>query len=270
MIRYEDIARAIQVRHLQVGLDDAVSVAPSDDPRVAAEILRSRGFDQAPVVDATELLGIVRTASLAGAATVEEVREPIRAEELVSADAPVSQLLAWLISMPCLYVLDGRRITGFVLEADLNKQPARLYFYLLIANLELGLAQRLRSLSAADEARLIGAMSDDMATKLQALREAGRTDDADADLVAYMTFSEILRLAGRIDEIRGPLGFATRKDWDSTKSLIELRNAVMHPAKELVGRRCTLVRLAGLDTKLRDLLRRLDDLPTPEWTAGEP
>lgn len=264
MIRYEDIARAIQVRHLQVGLDDAVRVAPSDDPRVAAEILRSRGFDQAPVVDRSELLGVVRTLALAGAATVEEVREPIHAEELVSADAPVSQLLAWLISTPCLYVLDGRRITGFVLEADLNKQPARVYFYLLIASLELGLAHQLRTWMGGDEARLIAAMSDEMAAKAQTIRETARELDTDTDLIAYLTFSEILRLTGRIEDVRSALGFASRSHWDNTKPLIELRNAVMHPTKELIGRRCTLERLAGLDALLRNLLGRLDDVATPE------
>ena len=46
---------------------------------------------------------------------------------------------------PCLFVLDGRRITGFFVEADLNKQPARTHFYLLVASLEGGLAHLIGS-----------------------------------------------------------------------------------------------------------------------------
>jgi len=81
----------------------------------------------------------------AGVGTAGEALGEIRPEHLVSADVPVSRALEWLMETPCLFVLDGRRITGFFVEADLNKQPARTHFYLLVASLEGGLAHLIGS-----------------------------------------------------------------------------------------------------------------------------
>jgi hypothetical protein len=258
VIRYEDITTAIQVRHLQVPIDEAVHFQLDDNAQLAEAILRARGFDQAPVVDGNQVIGTVRRVSLSDLPTVRDAYQRLQPSELVSADAPVSNLLEWLPTTPCLYVLDGRRITGFVVEADLNKQPARVYFYLLIATLELALAQRLRVWMEADESRLIRAMGARMADSVEQRRAEARAGDSDTDLVAYMTFSEIVRVVGKTAVLREELGYPTRTKWKEVEALIELRNAVMHPTRDLVGRECSLETLAARDALLRRLLGRID------------
>lgn len=84
MIRFEDISAAIHVRHLQVEIAEALTFERADRAGLAADALAARGFDQAPVVEGDRVIGLVRVAAL-----------------------------QWLMESPCLFVLDGRRITGF-------------------------------------------------------------------------------------------------------------------------------------------------------------
>ena len=272
MIRYEDIATAIQVRHLEVDIDEALTFGIGDPAAAAAAAMAERGFDQAPVVAGGSVIGLVRRASLSGVALVGDRFDPIHTEHLVSADAPVSQALVWLRDTPCLFVLDGRRITGFFVEADLNKQPARTYFYLMVASLEAGLAQLLREWAGGVEARLEGAMSERMWKRVAAAREEAQVDDVDADLVTYLLFSDVLRMVGAIPEIRGKLGARGPRHWNKlTGSLVGLRNAVMHPARDLVGRGRSLDQLNALDGVLRVLLLRLEEPPgavVPNASSG--
>lgn len=261
MIRYEDIAGSIQVRHIQVPLELALGYTVDAAAESALEELRARGFDRAPVLDGQALVGLVyanRLVELAG--SIREVVEPIRPEQLVSADAPVSQALGWLQDAPCLFVLSGRRVTGFFVEADLNKQPARLYFYLLVATLETGLAARLRMWMGHDEELLLSAMPPAVRRRALLARGESRASDTDVDLVAYLTFSDILRIVEHVDDIRTALGSRSRNHWKSIRGpLVELRNAVMHPTRDLLDVRRGLADLAAMDAQLRDLLARLED-----------
>ncbi len=74
-----------------------------------------------------------------------------------------------------------------------------------------------------------------------------------------LLFSDLLRLAGAIPEVRSRLGAPSPGHWHRlTSGLVGLRNAVVHPTRDLVGRQRSLARLVELDTLLRDLLRRLE------------
>ena len=262
MIRYEDISAAIQVRHLQVRLTEALTFGPFDSADKAAAELVSRGFDQAPVLERGRLTGLVRVVKLReGARLVKDAVDPIEAEDLVSADAPVSSALDWLLAKSCLFVLEGREITGFFLQTDLNKQPARTYFYLLVGGVELGLAQILRAWTGAVEDRILGVMSEQTRRRVLKERGAGRREDFDADLVAYLNFSEILCLAGAIPEIREALAIRGLGSWDHiSRGFVGLRASVMHPTKNLLGRERPLPMLVDLDHSLRQLLLSVEVL----------
>jgi hypothetical protein len=123
----------------------------------------------------------------------------------------------------------------------------------------LVLAQRLRDWMAGDESRLLTTMGAGMATNVKARLDEARAADSDTDLVAYLTFSEIVRLGGKIAAVRQSLGYASRERWREVQALNELRNAVMHPTRDLVGRDCSLSVLADRDRLLRALLNRLDE-----------
>ena len=265
MIRYSDIADSIQVRHLQVELDQAVAFEPEEPADRALTLLAARGFDRAPVLEGRSLIGLIEGARLTDVSgPIRDLVVPIRPEQMVSADAPVSQALEWLLDTPFLFVLSGRRVTGFFDQADLNKQPARLYFYLLVAALEIALSSQLRRWRGKDEDGLLARMPATVRQRALIAREAALKADTEVDLVAHLTLPEILRVVQQIDEIRVPLGSPTRRHWEGrTGALTDLRNAVMHPTRDLLDADHTLEHLVRMDVLLRDLLARLSDVTVP-------
>jgi hypothetical protein len=110
-------------------------------------------------------------------------------------------------------------------------------------------------------------MSPQMRERVMQAREEARAEDVDADIVAFLLFSEILRVVGAVPELRAQLGARGARHWHRmTSRLVRLRNAVMHPTRELVGRESSVATLVTHDALLRGLLRRLespqsDDLP---------
>lgn len=271
MIRYPDIANSIQVRHLQVPLEQAVAFGPDEPADRALTLLRTRGFDRAPVLEGRSLLGLVEATRLTDeSGPIRDLVIPIRPEQMVSADAPVSQALEWLLEVPFLFVLSGRRVTGFFVQGDLNKQPARLYFYLLVATLEIALATELRRWRGKDEDKLLDRMPATVRQRALIAREDALQADTEVDLVAHLNLSEILRVVERIEEIRVPLGSPTRRHWKARSGpLVELRNAVMHPTRDLLDAEHTLEHLVRMDVLLRDLLARVEDVIVARPTSTE-
>ncbi len=255
MIRYPDIASSIQVRHLQVPLEQAVTFDPDAPADAVLRELRERAFDRAPVFDG-RVVGVVEAASLGGCdGSIRDLVRAVDPQQIVSADAPVSLALEWLVETPFLFVLSGRRITGFFVQADLNKQPARLYFYLLVSALEMGLASELRRWRGRDDEKLLAAMPAAVRRRVLIARDEALAKDTEIDLVDHLTFSEILRVVERIPDIRVPLGSPSQRQWKLRSGpLVDLRNAVMHPTRDLLDSSHPLGHLVRMDELLRDLL----------------
>ena len=102
-------------------------------------------------------------------------------------------------------------------------------------------------------------------------RDEARDEDVDADLVAFLLFSDILRIVGAVAELRSQLGARGPRHWHKeTGRLVGLRNAVMHPTRELVGRERSLTQLVELDARLRRLIQRLEVEPPLDSGASSP
>ncbi len=216
-------------------------------------------FDQAPVIDRTGLLGVVTRLALEQATgPVSDDVEPVRPIDMVSADAPVATLMSWLLNRQWLMVLDGHATTGFVVAAELNKRPVRTYSYLLVASFEAGLADVVRSWAGAGEERILEELTDAQRRRVTAARTAARREDVDADLVAYLYLSDLLRIVGHVPELRRAVGPPSGRAWAKrTGSLNGLRHAVMHPTRDLLDRERPLGRLIELETELHALLATL-------------
>ena len=156
---------------------------------------------------------------------------------------------------PFLYVLDGRDIEGFIMPTDVNKQAGRTYFYLRLAEFEVFLADLLRHLVESTD--LEQRLGEERLNKLVPAIERDKGRDVATDLVSYMNFADLLRVAGRTPEILGRFGCASKTVWDKeTGALDGLRNKVMHPAKPLLKEGRAIGPLLKLDQRLQDLLQR--------------
>ena len=260
MIGYEELARSFQARHLAVQMDEALAFSPRTHVEEARAQLLANNYDQAPVIEGGRVKGFVLTSRLAEqepGAHIGQFQTLIGPGNIVSADAPVGHLLEWIIGPGLLFVIDGREITGFVTVSDFNKQPARAYLYMLLATVEIGLADLLRRRFSTDQTQLLAFLSDDARQDVEEHYRADRALNLEGDFVSYLEFSQLLRIVGKHPSVRDGLGYRSRNAWDAeVGSIVDLRNEVMHPVRTLVSGKGGLVRVQGLEVRLRRIVSR--------------
>jgi hypothetical protein len=264
---HEEIESAIRVRHLQTSLGESVWFASATSEADAVRALLPHGFEQAPVVDDGLTVGFVLASELDPAAETPlgAKAHPLAAGHLVSADSSLLEALPWLTTHRLLFVLDGNAITGFVTPSDLNKQAGRTYFYLMLAELELFLAELIRT-QFPDQRIAIGLLSANRAQKVIDRYAQDRAENVDADLVACLTFADVCDIAERDDSIREHLGFTSRKRAARAFGpLKRLRDEVMHLVRALLAVERPVEELVRLD---RDLHQLVDAARRAQGIAG--
>jgi hypothetical protein len=270
LISYDQLGIAFQARHLAVPMESAYCVDPATSVQDALEELRLRHFDQAPVRRGQRITGYVlesRLATAPPASRVSQYAQTIREGNLVSADAPIGKLLEWIIAPGLLFVIDGREITGFVTVSDFNRQAARAYFYLLIATLEAGLAELVRSRFIENQEQCLALLWPEQAADVRRKFATDVRDDTQADLVANMNFSHLLRVALRDQDLRGRLGAVADVLERDFNDVVRTRNQIMHPTGSLVTRKAGAVRLRAHEELLRATVQRIELVHEVE-TAG--
>jgi hypothetical protein len=232
-----EIADSIQVRHLQVPIEEALVLRQDEPSLEAAGRLSERNFDRAPVVTDGRVIGVAERTQLQAAAGsfVGEAYDRLDPSLLVSADAPVARLLGWLATSEFLFVLDGHDITGFVTSGDLNKQPGRTYFFLLLADVEMRLADLVRRRYAASPAEPLALLVPARATIVRARHATAQQADREPDYVAYFNLADLLRVVKNDRTLLATMQMHSRATWKHlTGSFPELRNAVVHGVRDLV------------------------------------
>ncbi len=217
----------------------------------------AEGFDTAPVTRNGQVCGYVRRAEVVqGQGCVEPYVHTITANTVVSGDTALAALMRGLRGVEFLFVVEGHNIVGLVTPSDLNKQPGRTYFYLLVAALELRLAQCVRT-HFVQQGEALALVSSGRQEKIKLrLTEEARADVV-ADTVAAMDFTDLFTIVEKTDALREAFGQYSRRSWQSQVStpILELRHDVMHVVRTLTSDAPTsLQRMISLDDLLRALL----------------
>jgi hypothetical protein len=178
---------------------------------------------------------------------------------VVSADASVGRLLEWIIEPGFLFVLEGRDVTGFITVSDFNKQPARAYLYTLLARLEVGLAELARRRFGADQSPILGLLSTESRAEVEALYRPDVGAGEEGELVAYLDFSDLVRIAERDVEMRARIGDWSVAAWNRhVGGLVDLRNKVMHPVRNVVLTKGGLEQLQKREQRIREVIVKVD------------
>lgn len=255
---FDDIVESLRVANIQTPFDRIVGFQVEDQSVSAAALMRERRYDFAPVFDGVELLGRVRlerlTATVGG--NVGRALEPLAGSYMTTAHSTIPEAMRWLEDDPWLLVLDGRRISGLVTPSDLNRQAARAYFYLLLVDFEIRLAEAIRDIFPDQEIAL------DLLSAL-ARRQVGRRiaksgqGDVESDAVSAMSLRDLIDIGSAASSVQDKLDHILASDWEWARTkLIQFRHEIMHPTKQLLDDRNglgnliefeeTLSRLAGL------------------------
>jgi hypothetical protein len=267
-LAYDVLAAAIQARHLQTALESATWVRPADPPGLAAQELASLDYDQAPVGRPTRVLGYVLIHELreVEGARVGRRYHRLDASVMLSGSAGIPDVIDVLLRRPLAFVVDGRRITGFVTLSDLNKHPARAHFYLLLADLEMSLADAIRE-RFPDQVLAVAMLGDEQ-KKVQSRYRRDQRANVAVDLVSGMDLGHLLVVAGDDPVLKTTFRPRSRQSWSSwTEELTKLRNSVMHPVLSLLEHERTAADLARIEREVRGILMRVPAI-RPRASAG--
>jgi hypothetical protein len=172
---------------------------------------------------------------------------------LVASDVAISDLIRFLVEQPFLFMLQGRAITGLITAADLGRPAARTYFYLMLSQLEIAVADVVRAtfLNQEDAVTLLSTGRKEKHAKLVG---ALKTQDEFIDDVAALSLMDLLSIIGRVPRLR--VHFESERGLRAlTRGVAGFRNDVMHPARQF-GPATTLgvPKLVAFDEQLRQLI----------------
>ena len=234
-----DIGQGVQARHIQ---KDLVRAPAFDLYAKAGNVLKKMNanhWENAAVMSKGRIVGYVRRSKLLKADPEQPIRNvtnSLAGGAIVSGDTPIAEIMDWIAEQRILFVLEGREITGGISIWDFNKQPARAYYYLVLAGLEIALADLIRWKYGNNQANLIARLGSRDVEELNERMDRDRAGSGHEDVVSYLNFKHLLRIFEKDRALRMELGKYETNKWNSmTKPLGELRNEVMHPVKTLVG-----------------------------------
>ncbi len=264
----EVIASVITVKEIQTGLEGATAFPPGISQYEAARVLAAGKFDNGPVMLDGKPLGhvVLKELDPRSKSPIQSRLHPLGPGTLLSADTPVGTAMHWLAEAPFLFVLDGREVTGLVTYADVNKQPGRLHFFLLLMDFELALSGTIRQ-HYRNQRDLYGHLSQ---ARSRAIEERFRKDQAEnveSDRLASMNLSDLLTIAGHDERIRKAFNVPTKTKWHNmTGGLNKLRNDIMHPTRQsLLANFRGLNKLISYETRLLQLIAAV---PTSATMVG--
>lgn len=254
---YDDISRTIVVRHIQTPAERLRGFAPEEEVESVRRVLEDGNFDYGPVMrDLTVIGRIARKAcgSAPSSSRVGSLAEPLAATMLISADTEISRAIRALAEDPWLLVVGGRSIAGVITPSDLNRQAARTYFYLLLADFEIRLADVIRT-EFLDPDVVLSLVGEETRVEITRRHTVAQAGEVDSDLVAAMDLSDLVNIGARSAPVRSAFGTGSRTGWeDIAGPLCEFRNQVMHLARPMLDDHLGLPRLIRMEERLRALL----------------
>lgn len=234
-----DLGQGVRARHIQIDMERAPTVDLYAKAGNVLKTMNANHFENIPVTSKGRVVGYVRRSKLQKAdpeGPIRNVTNSLAGGAIISGDTPISEIMEWIADQRILFVLEGREISGVVSIYDFNKQPARAYYYLVLAGLEIALADLIRWRYANKQANLIAHLGSRDVEELNERMDRDRAGAGHEDIVSYLNFKHLLRIFEKDRALRMELGKYETNKWNSmTKPLGELRNEVMHPVTTLVA-----------------------------------
>ena len=155
---------------------------------------------------------------------------PLTYAWVVTRDASIPVIVAIfaMSSKKCLMVLAGQAVVGVVTPADLNKLSARTYFYNLIAELEITLAQAIHKRGFTHD-ELFNLLGDDQ-KRQEEIQTKLTNSELELELIHTLYLSEMVNIIKDDTTLRKTLGFPSNSQVKKQlNTLVHFRNDIMHP-----------------------------------------
>lgn len=250
---WELLEQVFTVETLMTPREDLLTWERGPDPSaLRAEAKRER-FELVPVTEGGRIVGVLHSE------TTEE--ESLTDKWLVSRDTGIPDLLSLFVESerPGFLVFHRQEVVGLVTPADLNKLPARVYFYNLIGEVELALAGWIRDHFTGDSDELLLTLSEGRRKEIKERESSLAEGNANVDPIQLLDLSDLVNIVAKREELRAGLRFYSRRQTErALNDIVDLRNRTMHPVRPLLERiPDDLVRLHERVEQACDALHRL-------------
>jgi len=244
----------IKIPSIMTPSKELISVSINDHIRVALTKASEGPFDQLPVLDnKARIVGLVYMDKLQGCsseATVSDYLIPLAECKPLRTTDGISKAVRILHTQPANLVVDGEKVVGLVHRSDLNKHPARTYFYLWLSALEMGLA-RLVALRLPDNAwvELLGEQAQIQVLGKMEFESRRNNSIAPSE---YLDLSDLVGIIKKNEPLQRELGFDSRSKLEGEiGGLVQLRHTIMHPVRTLVSGAESMNTLVDREKRLR-------------------
>jgi hypothetical protein len=201
--------------------------------------LKRNNYDNAPVWDGQHWIGMVETKEAFRLCRESKPLETNNAKlwkASLSTPCALADLLSVLGQHRAVLVndRDGQTVLGMVTISDLNRHPVRVALYDLFGALETNLA-RLLERAHTEPWNWIDLLPATDRLKVVAAWEEAKKKNVDVGPIVTLFLPQLLDLICKTDALRQDLGFKTEGAMKPVnKSIVDHRNAIMHPVKYLV------------------------------------
>ena len=107
----------------------------------AMEALDEHSFDQAPITENGVIVGWILRADMSAKKPIAQTYRVLSQSDLISADAPLNELLQKLVTQHLVFIVGASGIEGFAVQSDIERHVSRAHLYLLISGLEILIAK---------------------------------------------------------------------------------------------------------------------------------
>ncbi len=239
LVPHLDLGQGVRARHIQLNMERAPTFDLYAKAGNVLQAMQANRWDNAPVTSKGRVVGYIKRTQLGRAEADQPIRtvtHSLAGGAIISGDTPIADVMGWIAEQRIVFVLEGREVTGIVTIWDFNKQPARAYYYLVLAGLEIALADLIRWRYGTNQSNLVAHLGSRDTEELNERMSRDRAGSGHDDVVSYLNFKHLLRVFEKDRALRAELGSYDVPKWNSMiRPLGELRNEVMHPVKTLVG-----------------------------------
>lgn len=153
----------------------------NESPSRAIHALDKLSFDQAPVTENGVIVGWVLRSDMSPEKSISKTYRVLSQNDLMSADAPLNDLLHKLVSQHLVFIVGASGIEGFAVQSDIERHVSRAHLYLLISGLEILIAKIL-SKDLTEPTEVICFMS----TNSKKNWDFAKADHDDANPIEYL------------------------------------------------------------------------------------
>ena len=168
----------------------------------------------------------------------------------MSSESPIGNVLELLGRQGLVFTTGDNGLSGFIVHSDLDRQPTRTYFYLIVAGVEMLLSDIIRFFFV--ESVVVEAMNAGSARQYQKAKEL----NSDTHPVEYLYLATLVELFFEIPGIKKDhLLNEEIANW--LKNLNKFRRLVMHPACSIAAARSSK-EIAEFTRAAHEVIHRLE------------